>query len=86
MSKTWNGFKDGQAYRIIASKFAPQLAPLAQAYGEYRGGGVEGLLVNELIINGLVGTPGILGSINLGNILGGLNIGGGSSGAMGGAV
>lgn len=86
MSQAWNAFKDGQAYRIVASKFAPQFAPIAQAYGEYKGGGLPGLLINELVINGLVGTPGILGNINLlGGILPGL--GGGSTGSgMSGAV
>jgi len=74
-SKTWEAFKEGTAYGIVAGKFAPQLAPMAQLYGEYKGGGFEGLLINELIVNNLLGRPSALASLglnlNLGNILGG---------------
>lgn len=74
-SKTWEGFKEGTAYSIVAAKFVPQLAPMAQLYGEYKGGGFEGLLINELIVNSLLGRPSALASLglnlNLGNILGG---------------
>jgi hypothetical protein len=81
MNKTWNGFKEGTAYSIVASRFAPQLAPLAQLYGEWKGGGIEGLLILELFVNQLLGRPSGLGALGLNLNLGGL-LGQGGGGTM----
>lgn len=79
MSQTWNGLKDGIAYGTVAGRFAPQLAPIAELYGNWKGGGLIGLAINQLIVNPLLGRPSALGGLglNLGNIL--PRLGGGST-------
>jgi hypothetical protein len=78
----------GILYQGVASKFAgPQLGSIAGLYGEYKGGGLVGLGITELLVKPFLGMPSALGSLNLGNILGNIGGGGGQSGGnTGGAV
>lgn len=72
----------GQLYGGVARKFFPQLAPIAQLYGEYSGGGLEGLGINELFVNGFLGLPQALPNVlGSGGLLGNL-LGGGSGSSM----
>lgn len=87
LSKVEGALGKGLLYGGVASKFVPSLAPIAQLYGEYKGGGIEGLALNEILVNPFLGYPSALGNVLgpgglLGNLLGGL---GGSSGGLGGS-
>lgn len=73
----------GIFYSTVASRFAPQFAPLAELYGNWKGGGLIGVAAWQLFLNNLLGRPSALGSLGLGNLLGGL---GGGGQQMGGAV
>lgn len=80
LQKTELALGRGTLYGGAASKFAPQFAPLATLYGEYSGGGFEGLAINEFLVKPFLGIPSVLPGI-LGN-LGGI-FGGGGSGMSG---
>lgn len=73
----------GILYQGVAQKFIPQLAPIAGLYGEWKGGGLQGLAITELLVKPFLGMPSALGNIT--GLLGNLT-GGGQMQSMGGAV
>lgn len=67
----------GQLYKGVAAKIlGPGVSPLAQIYGEYSAGGLEGLAINEFLVEPFIGLPQALpnilgpGGLNLSNLFG----------------
>lgn len=72
LGKVERGLGKGILYGGAASKFVPTLAPIATLYGEYAGGGLEGLAINEFLVKPFLGIPSTLPNIlgNLGGLFG----------------
>ena len=76
MSQVETSLGRGMLYGGVASKIIPGIAPLATLYGEYSGGGLEGLAINEFLVKPFIGLPSqlpnVLGNLgNLGNLFSG---------------